>query len=46
MDPWTLFAVNQVAQSSKSSALALSFVLKNTDVAEAVDIARLDEQYQ
>lgn len=53
-DPFVLNSVYQVAQLSKSSALALALVFQDgsdpesghLDVHEAVNIARIDEHYQ
>jgi ATP synthase mitochondrial F1 complex assembly factor 2 len=47
VDDYVLFSLYTVAQQSKSTAIALSFLLKNDiSIKEAVDIARVDENYQ
>lgn len=47
MDNYTLFSLYTVAQQSKSTAIALSFLLKNElSIKDAVTIARVDENYQ
>ena len=47
LDPYTLTALYTVAQSSKSTAIALSLILRDDlEVQEAVNIARVDENYQ
>ena len=47
IDNYVLFSLYTVAQSSKSTAIALSFLLKNElSITDAVNIARVDENYQ
>ena len=47
IDNYVLFSLYTVAQQSKSTAIALSFLLHNElSIREAVEIARVDENYQ
>jgi chaperone required for assembly of F1-ATPase len=45
LDPLILFSIYQMAQNSKSAALALAMTVKPDSISleEAVNIARLDE---
>ena len=47
VDNYVLFSLYTVAQQAKSTAIALSFLLKNDiSIHDAVNIARVDENYQ
>lgn len=47
LDQYVVSSLYSIAQSSKSTAIALAFILKNNlSIQEAVDIARVDENYQ
>ena len=46
VDDYVLFSLYTVAQQSKSTSIALAFLLRNDiSIKEAVDIARVDENY-
>jgi ATP synthase F1 complex assembly factor 2 len=46
-DTFTLFSLYSVTQQAKSTAIAVAFLLRNEiSIREAVDIARVDENYQ
>lgn len=47
LDTFALFSLYSVSQQSKSTAIALSFLLRSElSIEEAVNIARVDENYQ
>lgn len=47
IDNYVLFSLYTIAQQAKSTAIALSFLLKEElSIEEAVNIARVDENYQ
>ncbi len=47
LDPWVLTSLSSLAQTSKSTALSMAFLLTDEiSITDAAKISRLDENYQ